>query len=461
MKALAQVLPLYALLFVLFGKLGVKGFLLIATVVSMPLRFTYDFFAIPGYTFGGVNGIPISGADLCLAVLGVWHLASGRRALGATYRLGSPIAALIAACALSAVNTTWLKVTGFQVVSLALDSLLYYLAIRSSLAEIDDLKALVLRLNVSLLLQGAIGCAQFAMGHNFLLFSTGPGEGETIIVGDQESSGFIRVFGTVGKPNSYGDHVATLLLLSLATGRLGLCSTWLRRMALCLGSLGLLFSFSRGAWLGAVVAMISYTIILHRWREVSFRKVVMSAGAVLLFLGPFVGLMLTRFTADDHNAAMSRLPLIGVAWNMIRAHPFLGVGANTSRTVVKYFLPPDYPFTYVDQVHNIYLTFFAECGVLGLAALLWLLWTMLRLTYAHIVRRDSSVSPTLGAALFLCEIEFLVFNTFSMGNNKLAMSTVFMLCALVAILRRAESWQAFQQASLTVSPLSGGALPSQ
>jgi O-antigen ligase len=226
--------------------------------------------------------------------------------------------------------------------------------------------------------------------------------------------------------------------LCIVTGRLGLERPWFHRLALVFGTTGLILSFSRGAWVSTIVALLAYCWILLRWKVFSLKKTLATASVMLLLFLPTLPFISARLTSDDHNAAMSRVPLMSIAWNMIKAHPLVGIGGNTYVSVIRDYVPQDYTQGYVDQVHNLYLLVFAECGIVGLAAILWLFGSILIQSRECAEYGKDEVVRHLGAAVFVIAVQMACFAIIDMNNHKVAVSTLFLLCALLQFAMRLE-----------------------
>ncbi len=88
----------------------------------------------------------------------------------------------------------------------------------------------------------------------------------------------------------------------------------------------------------------------------------------------------TRLFFDDYGAARSRIPLMKVAFNIIRNHPFLGVGINNYAEVMHGF---DNTFegisaALLNVVHNSYLLIASEIGMGGLLVFLLFIFEIFR-----------------------------------------------------------------------------------
>ncbi|MDD9956387.1 MAG: O-antigen ligase family protein [Anaerolineaceae bacterium] len=246
----------------------------------------------------------------------------------------------------------------------------------------------------ALLLAGAVnatvGLYQFFGGSGALHF----------LVGGR----FFRAFGTFGQPNPLGGFMALLLPLALCL-LLAELKRWLRTrrkaslLSLCAWALptalllaGLVASWSRGAWLAFLVAMLVTLLALPR----RFVHGLQLAGGVLILtallwstgvLPASLGERLASSTEGylgfedmrganinpGNYAVVERLAHWQAALNMASAHPWTGVGlGNYEHTYAQHRLI-DWPEA-LGHAHNYWLNQLAETGLTGLAAwcFMWL-----------------------------------------------------------------------------------------
>jgi len=91
-------------------------------------------------------------------------------------------------------------------------------------------------------------------------------------------------------------------------------------------------------------------------------------GVVLFFYGDVIW---QRLTEDDHGSAMTRITTAKVAWAIIKDHPFFGCGINNySAMLADYWIGED-TFTNKAAVHNNYLLYMAEIGIVGFTSVIW------------------------------------------------------------------------------------------
>ena len=203
-----------------------------------------------------------------------------------------------------------------------------------------------------------------------------------------------RALGPFGQPNRLGGYLIALIPLALALSfsiqdrllRLGLL------LAVFAFTLCLVATYSRGAWIGFAVGLLSLAALLTRWPELMPRPVWIGAALVAL-LAPAILLLpsiLSRITPKPSAAPAWNLPIDPeregsgamrrAVWSgsvaAFAARPVLGWGIGAFRE--GYDRSKSDPLKRLeavggrtaDQAHNYYLETLAERGVLGLAAFL-------------------------------------------------------------------------------------------
>ena len=177
--------------------------------------------------------------------------------------------------------------------------------------------------------------------------------------------------------------------------------------------LGILFTLTRQAWLGATVATVVTMLIvpgLRRWLVP-----VIAVGAIAVF-GAFTlssdlsGRLSER--AQSQSPVWDRLNSAEAALNMIDAKPLFGVGWYrwTEESTRYYRLADDYPLTTVGRPHNVFLGWAAELGLVG--ALLWIL-AFLAAVGGAIVRRGPPELRPWRIGLIALTINWLVVANFT------------------------------------------------
>lgn len=168
--------------------------------------------------------------------------------------------------------------------------------------------------------------------------------------------------------------------------------------------LAIIFTLSRGGWIGLMVGLTFMSATLFAKQIAKNRKLLFIASTVILFT--FVAIISsttvvkrvkTLEEAENNPSLASRMAAWRGIIDMVRDHPVLGSGPGTFSDIYTQYQPPGYKMRFF-MGHNDYLQFISEVG-LGLAVLiLWMGWVF----YRHGLRKLRSPSrlvrgTTLGA----------------------------------------------------------------
>lgn len=269
-------------------------------------------------------------------------------------------------------------------------------------------------------LESSVGLRQF-------FFRLGP---EAYLLG-----GFLRAFGTFGQPNPYAGYLGLALPLALALTLWAATAGWRRRRPLfylrfvffagasILIGAGLIASWSRGAWLGAVVAGLTVLALAS-----TGGRLAMAAGAAAIFLlwplvppaltgrlaeiGAYFGVWNARGVpvTDANFSVLERVAHWQVAWEMFADHPWLGVGVGNWAVVYpRYaFAPWSDP---LGHAHNVLFHFAAEAGIIGALAFLcfWLGSLVAALRSAH---RSHGPDKAIAIGVFGLLVHLSIHNQF-------------------------------------------------
>ncbi len=345
-----------------------------------------------------VGGLPIDGADLLLLwVTAAWLAQSVvRRHIDLPHApLTLPLLAFAGVLAIALVGAESYR-DGLPELVKWVQVLLLYVCVAAALPA-GRSGWLIAGLLVAGIGQALLGLAQFI---------TQSGPEAFVLLGR-----FMRAYGTFRQPNPYAGYLGLVapLAISLAlwawTGwrnparSFGArqieprAMSWLRialPVVAAVISLGLLVSWSRGAWL-AFAAAVAVVVLAHTRRAAPWVVLLAVLVGVLVVvfgltellpsslvnrlgeLREFVGLVdIRRVEVTDANfSVIERLAHWQAALAMWTTHPWLGVGlGNYAVAYPAYNLPRWYEP--LGHAHNVYLNFGAEAGVLGFLAYLWL-----------------------------------------------------------------------------------------
>lgn len=217
----------------------------------------------------------------------------------------------------------------------------------------------------------------------------------------QETGILNRASSSLGQPN----FMASFLLLSIPL------SVYLYRESrsklekylwlafIFIGTWSLVLTFSRAAWIGAIVsAAVWFILFLYGKNRKLF---ILSLSAALLIIGAFLFLSFNRPVAiksDDtltlgqrvaslanayQGSSMIRIYYYQAAAEIIRSAPLIGHGPDSQPLYFYKYYQPDYAVyeminRYPDRSHNEFLDILITTGFLGLSAWLCLFYFVLR-----------------------------------------------------------------------------------
>ncbi len=276
--------------------------------------------------------------------------------------------ALLALVIFAAASTGWAASRGTALAFTL--RLLWWIAvaIRVACDEVPPRSIAVAPLS-GLLLQAAIGIAQFSVQHHLGLGFLGELPLDLAYPGVSVISAgglpLIRLYGLSGHPNVVGGYATIALLLGVGLLRERRKLWWAMWL---IGLIGLLLTFSRSAALGLLIglAVISLTRRPNRRRAIGL---IVSGGSVLgifaLLFAPFLIARLSTDVATEQVSIDERVEQTTLAWQLFSERPLTGVGAGNFTA----YNPPN-ALTQVMRVHNVPLLIASELGLPGL--LLWL-----------------------------------------------------------------------------------------
>lgn len=170
-----------------------------------------------------------------------------------------------------------------------------------------------------------------------------------------------RIMASFVDPNDFGAYIISILPLTFTFLSKELSRK--KRITLvvfCLLAAFCLFkTFSRGAWIGFFVGATVYFFIYNK------KSVWLIPLIIIIFLITPLGFnRVASLFKPEKNTVWERTQLWQTAGNMIKEHPFLGLGVNTFAKYFPKYKPVDYPD--MRYAHNSYLQMWSEVGIIGL-----------------------------------------------------------------------------------------------
>ena len=199
---------------------------------------------------------------------------------------------------------------------------------------------------------------------------------------DEGGVAYTRFAGIFGHPNALGGFLALAIppMVALAASE----TAWWKRLSgylLIIGAMaGLVFTYSRGAWLGTGVGLLILLPVLKRGFWLILGAVLL--GPVLVGMVTSSDAVLARLesiaAAGSDPALMNRVEIWGMAFRLVAEHPLLGVGLGNFQAAYGRLMVPDlplltYPLELPEHAHNLFLNLAVEVGLVGVSAFAWLL----------------------------------------------------------------------------------------
>lgn len=206
-----------------------------------------------------------------------------------------------------------------------------------------------------------------------------------------------RVYSTLENPNILAEYLVLILPLSVA----GLWNEknkfrqLLYIISIGLGALCLIFTFSRGGWVGFALALGIFIFI----REPKLLIPLMVIALISLFFVPDV--ILTRLSSigsfeDTSNAY--RLSVWQASFSMIQYYGVTGVGLGYAASLYTY---PKFMLAGIKaaHAHNIFLQLTIELGFVGIFIFLWLIIKLYQLAANIILKGKNLQAKTIAIAV--------------------------------------------------------------
>lgn len=429
-RALASVLFVAIGIVVAFGSGNPRLFALWGLMITISLNLSKHFGPIVNKG-GGETSFRVEVSDPFLLVLAFFLLRDlwsfrlpGLRIPRVTYLwlaiMGMGIATIVAG--------PWRTTAAHEVVRMIKMTLLF-IVVTNELRTPGRMLHCIGGLVAGMLGQSVIGILQYARGANLGLEILGETSAKTIEVLAQtslRSEKVWRVSGLLLHPNLFGIYLATLIPAAAAAFllRIGGPARAFFLAAAGAGTVALIFTFSRSSWASFAAAGIVLAAVMVRHgglRNRSMKAGLVAAVTVVLIGAAFSGQIATRLFESREDATLGRAQFEKDAMRMIWVKPWLGWGVNSYvHEVVPYLEHPVKAYSgWVPPVHNIYLLWWAETGIVGLAIHLWL-WGGLAWVAVQNLRVRDEVMYVANAAALAALVAFAVdgFLSFSLRINQ-------------------------------------------
>ena len=275
---------------------------------------------------------------------------------------------------------------------------LVFLYIANYVAETHNIRIVLFFLLLGLCIENGIVLLEVATGNalNLTFLGTRATKDPMMLA----MSSYYRVGGTLGGANGLAWYLTFLLPIPFALFflRMRISYKIIIISIFSFGLFSLFLTYSRGGWIGFILGAL-LVLFLHL-SKVNLAKKIYIVIVYLLILGVATTLMFStsnpikdRLTEDDRGSAYSRIPLMVVAVDMIKANPVIGIGLNNYTEVHQEY---DYGIDKITQyypvpVHNVFLQLAAEIGIPGLICFFWFIAAIF-IRGIKYVRREGGLS---------------------------------------------------------------------
>ena len=187
---------------------------------------------------------------------------------------------------------------------------------------------------------------------------------------------WLRAYGGLPHPNILAGYLAlgiVLIALALQCFSVGRRGRLLLLADTVLLTMGLFFTFSRAAWLALFVSLLVYGFSGLKDKKIfqSFSFLILGIFIILSLI--FAPLLITRVMAQGRLETIStseRIAGYSEAWQLLKKHPFFGVGAGNYTAAVYGELDSSRQSWTYQPLHNTWVLMLVELGLVGILIIL-------------------------------------------------------------------------------------------
>jgi putative inorganic carbon (hco3(-)) transporter len=365
--------------FVLAVVPNTRRFLLAALVLSIPLNADYNLFFQTGL-ISGARGLVISMTDVLLLVaLVLWmiEMAQSKRDGAVRFfpRISWPTLGLILMMAVSMLAAQNLLWSVFDILAF-IKVFLFFFYMANNIRDRKDVRLVMQLLFLGVIVETVLSIWQINEwpGLSFLRWFGATGETTTAIKMDIFST--TRPGGTLVSCNNLARFFGFILPMAYMVALRGETAgeRWFARVASVIGTVGIIYTLSRSTWIALVPSVaLLFPLMLSRrlvtWRIMRNLAFMMIVTTVIVVT--FRELIYDRIVSYDLGSGQTRVTSAMAAWRMIKEHPVIGVGINNYGNNAKYHYDAEEPRSKYWIVHNSFLLYMAEIGLIGFIFYLW------------------------------------------------------------------------------------------
>ncbi len=416
---------------------NIKYLLWTGLIVCLPI--TVDFTLNHTGHESGAAGYIISIYDmilLALYVLWIFEMVSKKKIEIKFFSVISiPAFFLIGMACLSMVVAQSSELSKFEILEVV-KMYLSFLYLANNIKNENEIKFIITLLILCLFFEGTLGFAQHRYDEPF--FPTALG-----------GPGWInsRVKGTWLSYNDFAWYLTFFLPLpmSMIFSKIKPSYKLFCLLTLSVASASLMWTNARTGWISFGISLLFvllfvFTKARHKKGTINFFATIL---ALIILTSPVFPRLSEkiygRFASDDGGSADSRWPQFEVAFNIINANPFFGIGINNYTLVMNDYDTTEEGLEEITlfQVHNIFLQIAAEMGIIGLIIFIWFLAVIYFIGLEYIIKNDdfmvySVIGMLAGIIAFLLHG---LYDAASLGSKMFLFNWFFagVICAIAKI----------------------------
>lgn len=255
-----------------------------------------------------------------------------------------------------------------------------------------------------------------------------------------------RLTGGLGDSNDQAAVLVAAIPIAVALGSV-VSQRWLRNLAWLAGVFciaGVVNTASRGGLVALSVVMVAAVAVGGRWRLRAALLLGISALAIVGYIA-----ILAPATARERVTMASssgRSDLWRVGWQIVRAHPFNGVGSGNFQGSAVHYVQKAGPLTSASLIvdtphvaHNVYLEVLADLGIPGLALFFGVAaFSLLAAGQAAraFERQGDTQFELVARCLVLAVVGLLAADVFLSGQFSKQLWLIFALCSATVTVSR-------------------------
>lgn len=356
-----------------------RRFLLAALVFSVPLNADYNLFFQSGL-MSGARGLVISMTDVLLLVAFVlWmvEMAQTKQSGAVRFfpRISWPTLGLILMMAVSMLASQNLLWSVFDILAF-IKVFLFFFFLANNIRDRDDVRLVTQIFFLGVIVETVLSIWQINQWPGLSFLRWFGATGETTIAIKMDIFATTRPGGTLVSCNNLARYFGFVLPLAYVMALRGESNgeRWFARVTSLIGTIGIIYTLSRSTWIAMIPSvLLLFPLLLSRrlvtWRIMRNLAFMMIVTTVVVMA--FRELIWDRIVSYDLGSGQTRITSAMAAWRMVREHPVIGVGINNYGNHARFHYDAEEPRSKYWIVHNSFLLYMAEIGIIGFIFYLW------------------------------------------------------------------------------------------